>query len=272
MEEKKYYDETIQRILSDLPSKAGFREFIRTLIEIDDADEQRKVCAQSSLILSQWPWQERFAGGWSWAYDITKVPGLLELIGHLELRSMDGSNPKDLNKFILSPHIVNLVGLTLMKIEEIPQYFYHLTRSPYLHHLKYLRLQRVELHQLQESLSGDALVNLQELIICDDLFDHDLVLLPQLPILNPVKRFRVSLQYSLTDQFLLDMMQAQCWSRLECFSLSSKTLYKEKVDWMVANWVHPGPQRVCIQGTPAAKNPNPAWAEYGIEWEGERDW
>lgn len=266
---KKAYYETIERILKGSPSKEEFREFILMLIRIDNPQEQAKICAQASPILSTWHWEQRYAGGWSWAYDITQIPGLMELIGHLELRLMDGSESKDLNKFILSPQAMNLRGLTLLKIEEIPQYFYHLTRSPYLCNLEYLQLRAIDLSDLDVCLGGEALVNLKELVIWATINYREEADFLKLPVLKTLKRLFMYFHLGPDQEFLLNMMQASCWHQLERFDLYGKSLSREKVDFMIANWVHPGPRRLCIQGTPAANEPNPAWAAYGIEWEGE---
>lgn len=101
---------------------------------------------------------------------------------------------------------------------------------------------------------------------------EDLDVLPTLPLLKPLKRLSIGLQYGMHADFLQKLMQAACWPHLERLQLRSHDLSREKVDVLCAHWVHPGPQRIDIQNTPAAQAPNPAWAEFGIRWTGEATW
>lgn len=259
----------LQDILSSTPGEAPFQAFLH-LLSGQPLEAQKALCVAAAPALQSWPWEMRkLAPRTNW---IDAESGVLACTGHLHFERLELYNGGYLEQFILHPDAIHLRGLSLQSIESPPAAFHWLTRSPQLRNIRFLSIRKAELSELAVCLGGDALVALEELVIHDDLPAEDLDLLPTLPLLKPLKRLSIGLQYGMHADFLQKLMHSACWPHLERLQLRSHDLTREKVDALCGHWVHPGPQRIDIQNTPAAQAPNPAWAEFGIRWQGEATW
>ena len=259
----------LHAILKGKPSVERFERFERLLMGRRRVNQQKR-CAIAAPILQSWPWEIRKLNPRT--YWIDAESGVLACTGHLHFERMELYTGGYLEQFILHPDAIHLRGLSFQSIESPPAAFHWLTRSPQLRNIRFLSIRKAELSELAACLGGDALVALEELVIHDDLPAEDLDLLPTLPLLTSLKRLSTGLQYGMHADFLQKLMHSACWPHLERLQLRSHDLTREKVDALCAHWVHPGPQRIDIQNTPAAQAPNPAWAEVGIRWAGEATW
>jgi hypothetical protein len=236
---------------------------------LDSIEAQQKLCAAAAPLFAHWPWQTRILDPEGFMYGVPVASGILACAAGLDYSAIGERGGWSLDQYLRNPLAVNLRSISLLRLERPPQFFYHLTRSPYLSNLQYLQIRAIDLSELDSCLGGEALVNLEELVVRATIASDEVADFPRLPLLKTVKRLSIYFHLGPSEAFLLNMLQSDCWGQLACFDLRGSKISVERVDFMIANWVEPSPLCIRIQESPAAKAANPAWAAYGFEWEGE---